>query len=177
MNPAPNLVLVGAMGAGKSSLGKRLARRLALEFVDADERLEQAAGAAVATIFEVEGEAGFRRREARLLDQVLASAGQLVATGGGAVLAEDTRVRLRERAFVVWLRIAVDQQLARLARDSTRPLLAGGDRRQTLEALARVRDPLYASIADLVFEPEGRDLAGSTRRLAELLERQWQRAA
>ena len=137
MNPAPNLVLVGPMGAGKTSLGRSLARRLGLAFVDADARLEEQVGASVAMIFELEGEAGFRQREERLLCELLRGERQLIATGGGAVLSATTREAMRTRAFVVWLRVDIDQQLARLARDHTRPLLAQGDRRQTLDALVR----------------------------------------
>ena len=107
MNPAPNLVLVGPMGAGKSSLGRQLARRLGLAFVDADARLEDQAGASVATIFELEGEAGFRAREERLLCELLQTDGQLIASGGGAVLSPATRAAMQARAFVVWQRAGV----------------------------------------------------------------------
>ena len=176
MNPAPNLVLVGPMGAGKSSLGRRLASRMALEFVDADRRVEQAAGAAIALIFEHEGEAGFRAREERLLAELLQGNGQAIATGGGAVLSAATRDCLRARAFVVHVQVGVEQQLARLERDTLRPLLAHGDRRQTLMELAAVRDPLYAEVADMVFTSDGLSVDDAARRLAALLTRQWQRS-
>ena len=177
MNPAPNLVLVGPMGAGKSSLGRQLARRLGLAFVDADARLEDQAGASVATIFELEGEAGFRAREERLLCELLQTDGQLIASGGGAVLSPTTRAAMQARAFVVWLRVDPEQQLARLSRDHTRPLLAQGDRRQTLEMLAQVRDPLYAAVADLEFRADAPDAASAARRLAQRLGECWTRAA
>ena len=177
MNPASNLVLVGPMGAGKTSLGRQLARRLGLAFVDADAQLEEQAGVSVSTLFELEGEAGFRAREQALLLDLLQGQGRLLATGGGAVLSEATRRAMRERAFVVWLQVDVEQQLVRLARDHTRPLLAQGDRRQTLEALARARDPLYAEVADLAFAAEARDAATAARRLAQQLDRHWTRAA
>jgi shikimate kinase len=177
MNPASNLVLVGPMGAGKTSLGRQLARRLGLAFVDADAQLEEQAGVSVSTLFELEGEAGFRAREQALLLDLLQGQGRLLATGGGAVLSEATRQAMRERAFVVWLQVDVEQQLVRLARDHTRPLLAQGDRRQTLEALARARDPLYAEFADHAFPAEARDAATAARRLAQQLDRHWTRAA
>jgi len=176
MNPAPNLVLVGPMGAGKSSLGRRLGSRMGLEFVDADRRLEKQAGASVALIFEHEGEAGFRAREARLLAELLQGKGLAIATGGGAVLSAATRDCLRARAFVVNVQVGVEQQLARLERDTARPLLASGDRRETLRALAAIRDPLYAEVADMVFTSDGLSVDDAARRLAALLSRQWQRS-
>jgi shikimate kinase len=161
------------MGAGKSSIGRRLAGRLALRFVDADRQLEEITGATVPVIFECEGEAGFRARETALLAELCAGAGQLIATGGGAVLDPATRAALQARGFVVWLRLGVDQQLQRLARDASRPLLAGGGRREKLEALAATRDPLYAAVADHVFDCDGLTLAVAVDRLATQIARLW----
>ncbi|HEX5755934.1 MAG TPA: shikimate kinase [Arenimonas sp.] len=176
MNPAPNLVLVGPMGAGKTSIGKRLAAHFALDFVDVDQRLEVITGAPVPVIFECEGEAGFRQRETALIAELMQGHGQLVATGGGAVLAEDNRRRLRERGFVVHLRVGVDQQIERLARDRQRPLLAGGDRREKLEALAAARTPLYEAIADIEFSSDGLSVGHAAEQLAALIAPRWQRA-
>ncbi|KAA2285175.1 shikimate kinase [Arenimonas fontis] len=175
MNPAPNLVLVGPMGAGKTSVGKRLAERLGLRFVDCDQRLEQLTGAAVPVIFDCEGEAGFRRRESALIAELMRERGLLVATGGGAVLAAENRALLSARGFVVHLATGVDQQLERLARDRQRPLLNAPDRRARLQALAAQRDPLYAEVADLVFASDGLAVAAAADRLATLLARHWQR--
>ena len=175
MNPAPNLVLVGPMGAGKTSIGKRLAARLGLAFVDCDHRLEEVTGAAVPLIFECEGEAGFRARETALIAELMRGRGQLIATGGGAVLAEANRRALRERGFVVWLQASVPQQLERLARDRSRPLLAVPDRRERLEALAAQRGPLYAGVADLPFNADGLAVATAAERLLAELARVWRR--
>ena len=175
MNPAPNLILVGPMGAGKTSLGKRLARRLGLEFVDADARLEAAAGTSVATIFELEGEAGFRQREERMLDDLLHGQSQVIATGGGAVLSPASRERMSQRGFVVYVRVGLDHQLGRLAHDHTRPLLATGDRSEKLQALAAIRNPLYESIADLAFDSDGLDVVAASRKLGNQVQSAWKR--
>jgi shikimate kinase len=174
MNPAPNLVLVGPMGAGKSSLGRRAAAQLGLDFVDADRRLEQQAGATIALIFEHEGEAGFRAREEQLLADLLRGQGLAIATGGGAVLSAATRERLKARAFVVHVQVGLEQQLARLERDTARPLLAQGDRRETLARLAEVREPLYAEVADMVFSSDHLGVDDAARRLAKQLGKHWQ---
>jgi len=173
MIAAPNLVLVGPMGAGKSTIGRRLAGRLGLRFVDADRELEAITGASVPVIFDCEGEAGFRARETQLLAELCAGRGQLIATGGGAVLDAANRKAMRERGFVVWLRVDVEQQLRRLARDRTRPLLAGGDRREKLQGLAAQRDPLYLEVADLAFDCNGLTLETATGQLATALSAHW----
>ncbi|HEU0152097.1 MAG TPA: shikimate kinase [Arenimonas sp.] len=175
MNPAPNLVLVGPMGAGKTSIGKRLAVRLGLVFVDCDHRLEEVTGAAVPLIFECEGEAGFRARETALIADLMRGQGQLIATGGGAVLAEANRKRLSERGFVVNLQVSVAQQIERLGRDRSRPLLAVGDKRAKLESLAVERGPIYRDLADLAFDADGLSVAIAAERLGALVEQRWQR--
>jgi shikimate kinase len=114
MNPAPNLILVGPMGAGKSCIGRRLAERFTLEFVDADQAIVEAAGTSINTIFEHVGEAGFRQYERQVLGDLLQRRGILLSTGGGAVLDADNRRLIRERGFVVYLRVGVASQLQRL---------------------------------------------------------------
>jgi shikimate kinase len=175
MESAPNLVLVGPMGAGKTSIGRRIAELHGLAFVDADREIETRTGAPVATIFDCEGEAGFRERERAVLVELLDADGAVIATGGGAVLDPGTRRLLRERGFVVHLHVSVDQQLRRLARDSTRPLIAGDDREAVLLRLAREREPLYADAADLRFETGTSGPAEAALRLREVLESHWPR--
>ena len=177
MNPAPNLVFVGPMGAGKTTIGTRVAARLALRFVDVDQRLQEITGARVPLIFECEGETGFRARETALIAELCNDSGLLIATGGGAVLDPLNRRRLGERGFVVHLHLGVDEQFARLARDRSRPLLASGDRRATLTALAAQRDALYAEIADLHYESHGPGPDAAAKRLAATIAEQWQRNA
>jgi len=174
---APNLVLVGPMGAGKSALGRRLAERLSLPFADLDDDIEAATGAAIPVIFECEGEAGFRARERAALDSRLAGEGLVLATGGGAVLDAGNRQRLRERGFVVWLRSAVETQVERLARCGRRPLLQGPDRGDVLRTLAAERTPLYEEVADLVFDTDGMAPGAAAATLASLVHARWQAPA
>lgn len=177
MTPAPNLVLVGPMGAGKSSIGRRLASRLGLRFVDLDREIEARTGAGVTTIFDCEGEAGFRIRERDALADVLAREDLLLATGGGAVLDAGNRRLMRERGFVVHLHVSVAGQLERLARDRTRPLLAGDDRQAVLQRLADARAPLYAEVADLRLDTEALSSETAVARLGHLLRERWRPAA
>lgn len=150
--PNGNVVLVGPMGSGKSHVGRLLAARLELPFVDVDARIEADAGMPIPAIFAAEGEAGFRVRESRVLADMLARDGQVIATGGGAVLDAGNRAAMRAAARVIYLRVEPAEQLRRLAGDTGRPLLAVPDRAQRLADLQALREPLYREVADLVFE-------------------------
>ncbi len=165
------------MGAGKSSIGKRLAERFGLAFADADRDIELRTGTTVSTIFDCEGEAGFRARERAALVELLAGEGVLVATGGGAVLDADNRRLLRARAYVVYLQVGVDAQLERLARDRTRPLLQRDDREDVLRQMAEQREPLYAEVADLCFDTDHLAAGDAASALARRLVEHWQRGA
>lgn len=175
MNPASNLVLVGPMGAGKTSIGKRLAARLKLDFVDVDRQLEEISGVPLSFIFEREGEAGFRQREMQLVTQLMQGHEQLIATGGGVVLMKENRLRLRENGFVAYLKVSVQQQLERLVRDRSRPLLANGDKRKTLELLTKQREQLYLEIADLIVDSNHLTLSEATEQMLVLIQAHWQR--
>lgn len=175
MESAPHLVLVGPMGAGKSSIGRRLAHACGLPFVDLDREIETRAGTDIPTIFAHEGEAGFRRREREALADLLEGAPCVLATGGGAVLDPDNRARMRRQGFVVYLRIDVDAQLTRLANDRSRPLIAGDDREAVLRRLAAERGPLYDAVADLTFAPTDPGPIEATSRLTAMLADRWLR--
>ncbi len=175
MNPAPNLVLIGPVGAGKTCIGRRLAERFTLDFVDADQAIVDATGASIPAIFEHAGEAGFRQHERQVLQALLAGRNQLVSTGGGAVLDPDNRAAIAERGFVVYLRVSVAAQLDRLARDRTRPLLQRPDREDVLHAMAALRDPLYRGLADLTLDTDLYTPAEATAQLVLRLAAQWQR--
>lgn len=157
MTPAPALrvsktiALVGMMGVGKTSIGRRLAHRLGLPFVDADSEIEAAAGATIPEIFERHGEAAFRDGERRVIARLLDNPVQVLATGGGAVMDPSTRALIRARTVSIWLRADIGLMLARVGRRHNRPLLKAGDPRKVLEALMAQRYPVYAE-ADLVVD-------------------------
>lgn len=151
-----NIFLVGPMGSGKSAVGRRLARELGLEFLDSDEEIERRTGVDIAYIFEKEGEAGFRHREAEIIDDLTRREGLVLATGGGAILDADSRERLRARGRVVYLRTTVEQQLARTRHSEDRPLLMNDDRRGTLVRLMAARAPLYDEVAAITVDTDGR---------------------
>jgi len=146
------IFLVGMMGAGKTTLGRRLAHALGRRFIDLDHELEARCGVRIATIFDIEGEAGFRTREAALLDACTREADTVLATGGGAVLRAENREHLRARGVVVYLHASVDKLHRRTRYDRNRPLLSGDDPRGTLAALLDARDPLYREVADVVID-------------------------
>ena len=165
-DPCRHVVLVGPMGAGKSTLGRRLAHLLELPFIDLDKAIETAAGRRIAEIFDAEGEAGFRLLESRALDLALKGEAAVIATGGGAVLADANRAAMRDAGRVVYLQVDPAIQLARLAGDSQRPLLQHADRAQRLARLQAERDPLYRAVAHLTFNPGTATPAAATRSLA-----------
>jgi shikimate kinase len=173
MEGAPNIVLVGPMGAGKSVVGALLARRMGLPLVDVDAMVEAEAGARIAELFRREGEAAFRERESALLARCLAADGRIVATGGGAVLAAGNRQQLRERGLVAWLQADPGTQLQRLEGCGDRPLLEGADRLARLQALASERDPLYREVADIVVDTRGLDAPEAADALAARIAGRW----
>ncbi len=164
------IFLVGMMGAGKTTIGRQLAAVLGREFVDLDQVIEARCGVRVATIFDIEGEAGFRRRETLLLDEFSQCAGVVVATGGGAVLAEENRRMLRERGCVVYLRAGIDELYRRVVRDRHRPLLRTPDPRQRIIDLLAQREPLYESVADVTLDTADQPIQQLVRRLLPLLQ-------
>jgi 3-dehydroquinate synthase len=147
-----NIFLVGLMGAGKTTVGRALAKRLNKKFVDSDHEIEARTGASIPLIFEIEGEQSFRQREAEVIRDMSALDDIVLATGGGAVLNPETRAYLKERGTVIYLRASVNSVMQRTAHDKNRPLLQTADPRKTIEELSRTREPFYNEVADIVID-------------------------
>jgi len=177
MMHAGSLYLVGMMGAGKSTVGRLLARRLKLRFLDCDHEIERRCGVKIPLIFEIEGETGFRARETQVLAELAALKGVVLATGGGAVLAEENRRRLAEHGTVIYLRARPEDLYQRVRHDLNRPLLATREPLRRLRELHAERDPLYAAIADLVVDTGKQTVQALARELVGRLGEQWKASA
>jgi shikimate kinase len=162
--------LVGMMGAGKTTIGRQLARLLGREFVDLDQELEARCGVKVSLIFEIEGEAGFRRRESQLLEECTRRRDIVLATGGGAVISPENRRHLKERGVVIYLRATGAELYRRVARDRNRPLLQTADPRARIDSLLAERGPLYDEVASITFETGAVPVAHAVRALVPLLQ-------
>ena len=157
-----NIILIGPMGSGKSTIGTIMAKRLHREFQDSDHYIEDRTGVDIARIFDVEGEQGFRDRESNALNELLSVNNRVVATGGGSVLREENQVLLKQKGYIVFLDTSVNQQMQRLRRDKKRPLLQTENPRERLESLLTERRPIYLELADLAVKTDKR----MARRLA-----------
>ena len=164
-----SLFLTGPMGAGKSTIVRQLSKQLKMAFHDSDHEIEQRTGVDIPLIFELEGEAGFRRRETAVIDELTRLPDIILATGGGAILDPVNRQNLGSRGRVIYLHASVDQQLKRTGKDRNRPLLQTADPRATLEELMAVRDPLYREIADLVVDTDGKRVRDVVRQIIQQL--------
>ena len=162
------VALVGMMGAGKTSIGRRLATRLEVPFCDADHEIEAAAGLTVAEIFARFGEPYFRDGERRVIARLLGDAPHVLATGGGAFMDEATRLAMRNAAFTIWLKAPVELLLSRVKKRETRPLLKDGDMRQTMEKLLALREPVYAQ-ADMTIECADEPHGAAVEHIVEAL--------
>ena len=161
-----HIFLVGPMGVGKTSVGRQLAGLLHRPFVDVDAEIESRCGADIQWIFDMEGEAGFRKRETKVLgDIVTNSVSSVIATGGGVVMTEENRKILQSSGQVIYLSVSKEQLYERMRRDKSRPLLQVENREQVIDDLIELRDPLYREVADVVFAAE----AGSAYRVAKVL--------
>ncbi len=157
-----NIILVGPMGSGKSTIGSLIAKRLHRDFMDSDHYIEERTGVDIARIFDVEGEQGFRDRESKALIDLLSQSDRVIATGGGSVLRQENQRLLKQKGYIVFLDTTVNQQMQRLRRDKKRPLLQTENPRERLEVLLAERRPIYLDLADLTIKTDKR----VARRLA-----------
>lgn len=172
-----NVYLVGLMGAGKTTVGRLLARRLKLRFYDSDHEIERRCGVKIPVIFEIEGEAGFRAREQQAIAELTALSGIVLATGGGAVMAEENRRRLAGSGTVIYLKARPEDLFERVRQDRNRPLLAGADPLARLHELQVERDPVYRALAHVVVETGSQSVPALARTLLERLEERWKASA
>lgn len=165
-----NIFLVGPMGAGKSTVGRQLAESLAFDFKDSDQEIQRRTGVDIPTIFEFEGEEGFRQRERQVIDDLSQETGIVMATGGGAVLLADNRRDLTSRGVVIYLHCSPEQQYSRTSRDRNRPLLYTDDPLARLRALMEERDALYRQVADMVVSTERRGTSPVVKEIRRRLQ-------
>ena len=166
-----NIFLIGPMGAGKSTIGRELADRLHLEFFDSDQEIERRTGADIAWVFDLEGEAGFRKREEGVIEDLSEKQGIVLATGGGSVISDRVRNRLSARGIVVYLETTIDKQVARTQRDRRRPLLQTSEKPRTvLENLAVERNPFYEEIADVIIKTDDQSAKIVAHKIIERLD-------
>ncbi len=171
MQNTNNIYLIGPMGSGKTAVGRQLAKELGMEFFDSDTEIEQATGVDIAYIFEKEGEASFRNRERECIASLTKLDGIVLATGGGAILDEENRRNLAANGTIVYLRTSVDRQLERTQHAKNRPLLFGGNPRETLERLATERGPLYDELATFSIETGGRHVRAVVSNVRKILKK------
>lgn len=164
-----NIFLVGLMGAGKTSVGRMLAKRMNKDFYDADAEIERATGVKIPVIFDIEGESGFRAREEKVIERLTAMHDIVLATGGGAVLSPANRDRLKQHGHVIYLRAAPEDLWRRTRRDRNRPLLQTANPLAKLKELHAQRDPLYSEMADLVVDTGAQSVGTLTTHIQHLL--------
>ena len=170
MKTPDNVYLVGPMGSGKTTTGRQLSKSLDKPFFDCDREIETSTGANIPLIFNLEGEAGFRKRESLMLEKLTTKQGIVLATGGGAILERDNRSRLVGRGFVIYLHAPIDFLVQRTARDRNRPLLQTDNPRARLEEIMEEREPLYRQVADIVVTTDKRSVRHVVKEVLKKLE-------
>ena len=169
MSLPKRVVLVGPMGAGKSTIGRMLAKELGYRFLDSDRIIEERCGANIPWIFDVEGEDGFRLRETAMLAELSRESDTVLATGGGAVMRQENHPLLKKDAMVIYLKTSIEQQVERTRKDRNRPLLQNDDPEAVLRKLFALRDPLYSSLADIIMYTDKKSPRLVVRQLANRL--------
>lgn len=167
---AENIFLIGLMGAGKSTIGKQLARELGKDFRDSDSEIEKRTGVSIDVIFDIEGEQGFRRRETGMLKELVEIRDIVLATGGGAVLAPENRQLLRDNGLIIYLRATAEHLAGRVRMDRRRPLLQSGDKLAKIRELLTQREPIYQQLADMVIETNNRSIPRVVRQISRMVQ-------
>ena len=167
-NNTGNIFLVGLMGAGKSTIGRQLARELGKQFRDSDSEIEKRTGVSIDVIFDIEGEQGFRRRETRMLKELVEERGIVLATGGGAILASENRQLLRDNGLIIYLKASAEHLAGRVKLDRRRPLLQTGDKLAKIRELMTQREPVYLQLADMVVETNNRSIPRVVREISKI---------
>ena len=168
-NNTGNIFLVGLMGAGKSTIGRQLARELGKQFRDSDSEIEKRTGVSIDVIFDIEGEQGFRRRETRMLQELVEERGMVLATGGGAILASENRQLLRDNGLIIYLKASAEHLAGRVKLDRRRPLLQTGDKLAKIRELMTQREPVYLQLADMVVETNNRSIPRVVREISKMV--------
>jgi len=166
--PKP-IIFVGPMGAGKTTIGRQVAKSLGRKFFDSDKEIEKRTGATIPLIFELEQEDGFRKRESAMIKELSSKPDIVLATGGGAVLKKQNRDIMNKQGYVIYLCAPVEQLMRRTARDKNRPLLQTDNPKQTIKDLLKIRDPLYREVADLIMETNGLSVTQVVTKLKKVL--------
>ncbi len=164
-----NIILIGPMGAGKTTIGRQIARVFDFDFYDSDREIEQRTGASIPLIFELEGEEGFRKREQEIIAELTRKKKIVLATGGGAVLREANQKALKSSGTVVYLCASLDDLLERTSKDKNRPLLQTANPREKLQSIITERDPIYRQLADIILETNKMTVYTAVKRLEELI--------
>ncbi len=170
MNQAARIILIGPMGAGKTTIGRQLAKTLGMDFMDSDHEIEKRTGVNIPLIFDLEGEEGFRQREIAIIDDLSQYDRLVLATGGGVVLKAENRQHLHDRGIVIYLHAEIDQLLKRTHHDRNRPLLQTDDPRKKFEELMSLREPLYRETAHITIDTDHHSINHTVSRIISALE-------
>ena len=169
MQEIDNIILVGPMGAGKTTIGRQLAKKLSKEFYDSDHEIEKHTGADISLIFELEGEEGFRKRESQLLKEIVSNKNIVLSTGGGAVLNPENRKLLSDNGIIIYLKSTAEKLYRRIADDKRRPLIQTDDRLNKIKKILEEREPLYQSLANEIIETQELSIKQITQKILDLI--------
>lgn len=169
MHDETNIILIGPMGAGKTTIGRQLAKRLSKGFYDSDHEIEKYTGADIPLIFEIEGEEGFRKRESQVLEELVLNKNIVLSTGGGAILVAENRKLLSDNGIIIYLKSTAEKLYKRIANDKSRPLLQTDDRLNKIKRILDEREPIYLSLANKVIETQEQSIKQITQKIIDFI--------